>query len=111
MIAYTLTVISFENEVLTLRFKSQKDLDSFKTTSGAPDTLRNAIVQVLGVQVKFKPQIAEAHEIAAESSAEPVAKPDPKSRNKMVDESARYGESVLREVLGAEPINDSRSGK
>jgi len=111
MIAYTLTVISFEDDVLTLRFKSQKDLDGFKTTSGAPDTLRNAIVQVLGVQVKFKPQISEDSDAESEATAEAIVKPDPKSRNKMVDESARYGESVLREVMGAEPITDSKSGK
>jgi hypothetical protein len=29
----------------------------------------------------------------------------------MVDESARYGESLLREVLGAEPIIDKNAGK
>jgi hypothetical protein len=29
----------------------------------------------------------------------------------MVDESARYGESLLREMLGAEPIVDKNAGK
>jgi hypothetical protein len=34
-----------------------------------------------------------------------------KSRNsKMVDEDARYGESLLREMLGAEPMTD-KNGK
>ena len=34
-----------------------------------------------------------------------------KSRNGMVDEAARYGESLLREMLGAEPIVDKNAGK
>lgn len=168
MIAFSLSVISFENEVLTLKFLSQKDLESFKNSNGAPDVLRNAILDVLGVQVKFKPLIAEAapttkaidvvpvaapQPVAAPesvSATEPVAVTEPavaaepivdsepeaepelvepeedfepedsvepevsaapaapaKSRNShLVDESARYGESLLREMLGAKPIDD-----
>jgi hypothetical protein len=35
------------------------------------------------------------------------AAPEQKSRNSgMADESARYGESLLREMLGAEPMQD-----
>ncbi len=102
-------MVDFTGDVLTLRFLSQKDLDNFKSTTGAADALRAAIFEVLGAQVKFKPQIADAAEqqIATEPAA--AAKPE-NTRNKMVDESARYGESVLREVLGAEPI-DSKTGK
>ncbi len=149
MIAFSLTVVSFEDEVLTLRFLSQKDLDQFKGANGAPDVLRKAISDVLGIQVKFKPQIAEAHAAPATTpiavvepqpvepeplaepepvepefdapepdAPEPLAEPEPKvskptkSRNSnMVDDSARYGESLLREVLGAEPIIDKNAGK
>ena len=153
MIAFTLAVVSFENEVLTLKFLSQKDLESFKTSNGAPDVLRKAIFDVLGIQVKFKPLIAEvatstkaidvvapvslpkveapapvatepikvveaeapvASEPELPEADEPDAEPAfeaeaeaPKSRNShMVDESARYGESLLREMLGAKPIDD-----
>ncbi len=153
MIAFTLAVVSFENEVLTLKFLSQKDLESFKTSNGAPDVLRKAIFDVLGVQVKFKPLIAEVATstkaidvvapvslpkveapaavvteqikvveaetpVASEPEMPEVDEPDaepafeaeaeaPKSRNShMVDESARYGESLLREMLGAKPIDD-----
>jgi len=166
MIAFTLAVVSFENDVLTLKFLSQKDLESFKTSNGAPDVLRKAIFDVLGIQVKFKPLIAEVAtstkaidvvapvslpkvEPAAAATApiavvEPAAEPEvetpepepvvdevepevdepessepetsepetsepeePKSRNShMIDESARYGESLLREMLGAKPIED-----
>ena len=163
MIAFSLTVVSFEDEVLTLRFLSQKDLDQFKSANGAPDVLRKAITDVLGIQVKFKPQIAEPQSAPATtpiavvapepvesapveplpvSEPEPLAEPEPvepepeapepvepdskpqpaavepeiskptKSRNSnMVDDSARYGESLLREVLGAEPIIDKNAGK
>ena len=41
----------------------------------------------------------------------PRAEAPAKSRNGMVDESARYGESLLREMLGAEPIIDKNAGK
>jgi DNA polymerase-3 subunit gamma/tau len=39
-----------------------------------------------------------------------VEKAKPKSRNsKLVDEDSRYGESLLREMLGAEPIEDKKN--
>jgi DNA polymerase-3 subunit gamma/tau len=140
MVAFALSVVDFTGDVLTLKFLSQKDLDSFKNASGASEVLRGAIMDVLGVQVKFKAQIdakqedaapvapvvapvkvettpiavveetaAPAAEEAAEEVAEPVA--ETKSRNSgMADESARYGESLLREMLGAEPMQD-KNGK
>ena len=45
-------------------------------------------------------------------ASEPVkpAEPEAKSRNGMVDEEARYGESLLREMLGAEPLQDPKAG-
>jgi DNA polymerase-3 subunit gamma/tau len=58
-VAFALEVIDFTDGVLTRRFGSNADLESFKKQAGAPDTLRNAIRQVLGVEVKFKPLIAE----------------------------------------------------
>ena len=173
MVAFSLTVVDFADEILTLKFLSQNDLDAFKNASGASDILRKAIVDVLGVQVKFKAQIeapapaapvappvvaapktsriavvhtpapddeepepeydepavqveapkppaveeapaaeleAEATAVAPKEAAKPEAAPA-KSRNGMVDESARYGESLLREMLGAEPIVDKNAGK
>jgi DNA polymerase-3 subunit gamma/tau len=94
--------------------------------------LRRAIDEVLGVTVKFKPQFAEPAtapikvvapaaepepepepkaEVQEEAASEPpVEKAKPKSRNsKMVDEEARYGASLLREMLGAEPIEDKKN--
>ena len=143
MVAFALSVVDFAGDVLTLKFMSQKDLDSFKNASGASEVLRGAIMDVLGVQVKFKAQIdakpedapapaapapvkadtkpiavveevepqdqAPAQEVAA--APEPKSAPEQKSRNSgMADESARYGESLLREMLGAEPMQD-KNGK
>jgi DNA polymerase-3 subunit gamma/tau len=138
MVAFALNVIDFTGDVLTLKFLSQKDLDSFKNSDGASEVLRGAIMDVLGVQVKFKAQIDAKSEapattpiavvkepvVAKPKVAEPVVAevvpekpvpaedaPEPKSRNSgMADESARYGESLLREMLGAEPMQD-KNGK
>jgi DNA polymerase-3 subunit gamma/tau len=162
MVAFSLSVIDFTDDVLTLKFMSQKDLESLKNSAGASDVLRKAIFDVLGVQVKFKPLVTEApaevaspkvqpvakaetapatkpiavvEEVAppvddepidiapiegapidepqaAEPAAEPAAKKATKSRNSgMADESARYGESLLREMLGAEPMPDKNGGR
>ena len=140
MVAFSLTVVDFADEILTLKFLSQNDLDAFKNSSGASDILRKAIFDVLGVQVKFKaqidatpptPSVAPAPAPAAAPKTAPIAvvhtespddyEPEPeydepsaepeKTRNGMVDESARYGESLLREMLGAEPIVDKNAGK
>lgn len=127
MVAFTLTVMDLTDDVLTLKFLSQKDLDSFKADSRSTDALRKAIFAVLGIQVKFRPHIEEDAEVTSvteqaepattgipvvdqEVSEAPEAKSAPTSRNSMVNEDARYGESLLREVLGAEPIQDPKAG-
>jgi DNA polymerase-3 subunit gamma/tau len=168
MIAFTLSVVDYTDDVLTLKFLSQKDLETLKSSAGASDVLRKAIFDVLGVQVKFKPVVAEAAPVVVEPAvvapaapvvqkqpeAKPVVTEEPpvaegevapeepvapveeaaaepkaeetapaeaapskaaapkKSRNSgMADESARYGESLLREMLGAEPIQDKNGGR
>jgi DNA polymerase-3 subunit gamma/tau len=132
VVAFTLTVMDLSGDVLTLKFLSQKDLDGFKADSRSTDALRKAIFAVLGLQVKFKPHVEESSpEVSAATEAhppttaipvikdEPVAKaeakdekpaPEAKSRNGMVNEEARYGESLLREMLGAEPMQDPKAG-
>jgi DNA polymerase-3 subunit gamma/tau len=130
MLAFGLQVVEFEphDSVLTLQFTSARDLESFKTSSNAPDILRKSIDQVLGITVKFKPLIADAetktealpvvteepagNPIEGVVSAEPVAekKSAAKSRNsKMVKEEERYGDSLLREMLGAEPVDEKKN--
>jgi DNA polymerase-3 subunit gamma/tau len=131
MVAFTLTVMDLTDDVLTLKFLSQKDLDSFKSDSRSTDALRKAIFAVLGIQVKFRPHVEDGQAEAAptaepiepattvipvvevnEEEAAPTASPTsaPASRNSMVNEDTRYGESLLREVLGAEPIQDPKFG-
>jgi DNA polymerase-3 subunit gamma/tau len=129
MVAFTLTVMDLTDDVLTLKFLSQKDLDSFKSDSRSTDALRKAIFAVLGIQVKFRPHIEEGAESSPVTEQEnPVTtgipfveeiqevsetaetKSAPVSRNSMVNEDTRYGESLLREVLGAEPIQDPKAG-
>ena len=129
VVAFTLTVMDLSGDVLTLKFLSQKDLDGFKADSRSTDALRKAIFAVLGLQVKFKPHVEEStavSETAAEAhppttaipvvKEEPAAKeekpaaPESKSRNSMVNEDTRYGESLLREMLGAEPMQDPKAG-
>jgi DNA polymerase-3 subunit gamma/tau len=134
MVAFALQVVDYDaaSTVLTLKFSSARDLEAFKGEASATDVLRRAIDEVLGVTVKFKPQFAEPAtapikvvapaaepepepepkaEVQEEAAAEPpVEKAKPKSRNsKMVDEEARYGASLLREMLGAEPIEDKKN--
>jgi DNA polymerase-3 subunit gamma/tau len=125
MVAYAIDVMAVEGDVLTLRFASNYDLESFKGEAGAPDVLRKAIETEFGVVFKFKPLMeakAEAPVTAptpvVAAAAEPEIEPEPEaeeevkqkpaaeSRNAKVDEEARYGESLLREILGAEPLDD-----
>ena len=133
MIAFALTVVDFEGDVLTLRFASQKDLDQFKTPDGGSNAVRQAIFDLLGVQVRFKAQVAEPSNppttlvavqapvatattpIAVQSTPEPEPEPEapapPAEDTKFQrNEDERYGESLLREMLGAKPIND-KNGK
>ena len=57
--------------------------------------------------------LLEEEAAAVESAPAPVIeKPKAKSRNsKLVDEESRYGESLLREMLGAEPVDDKKNGR
>ncbi len=106
MVAFSLTVVDYTDDILTLKFLSQKDLESFKNASGASDALRKAIADVFGVQVKFKAQIAAAPAAEPEIAAPPVEKNPARA-----DEDARYGESLLREMLGAKPIDKPSGGR
>ena len=89
--------------------------------------MRKAIEEEFGIVFKFKPlmqpnaeqtntapvAVAVAAVVATAVLAEPVDPEVPaeteapaESRNANVDEEARYGESLLREILGAEPLDD-----
>ena len=150
VIAYTLQIIDFTDDVLTLRFASQNDLDTFKSAGSAPEILRKAIHTELGVTVKFKPFVPEAAsspvaapvaaapaapttpievvvepviedavepEVATEAPAAEVATEEPapeleapkskgKSRAANIPDADRYGESLVRDLLGGIPLDD-----
>ena len=114
VIALTLQVMDYANEVLTLRFASQHDLETFKTSSGAPDVLRNAILDELGVRVMFKPYMAEtATTPIAVVAEEPAKQEEPKAKTRKADipDDERYGESMVRDILGGQPIDEPGGGR
>jgi DNA polymerase-3 subunit gamma/tau len=75
------------------------------------EVLRTAILEVLGIRVKFLPRIESqqasdpldetAPPEEPEASAPQVASPEP------INESERYGESVVREILGASFLEET----
>lgn len=79
MVVYTSTPRAYDgaNEVLTLTFPSDNDVQSFRQAQGAGESvsehLRQAIVQVLGVRVKF---IARVEGAPAAAPAAPTAPAD-----------------------------------
>ena len=116
------TPIGFNGEVLDIRFANEHDMQVFKAggTSSPSEVLRKAIFEVLGVRVKYRAVAANTGEPVVQVSVpkqepvalvtEPIAKVEEKieevnqNRNKLIDEDAQMGDSVLRDVLGAEPI-------
>ncbi|MEY4995251.1 MAG: polymerase subunit gamma/tau [Actinomycetota bacterium] len=119
-VAFTTKVLDYQDEVLTLLFQSQKDVDAFKNSQGAAEVLRQVIRDTLGVQVKYKAKVAE----------QPVAAPvapviEPQDSDEFVSEEEREdeyteviptvpveteksGEFMLREMLGAKPLKDDQ---
>jgi DNA polymerase-3 subunit gamma/tau len=119
------TPVGFNGEVLDIRFANEHDMQVFKAggTSSPSEVLRKAIFEVLGVRVKYRAVTANTGEPVVQVSTpkqepvalvtEPIAKVEEKTeevnqnRNKLIDEDAQMGDSVLRNVLGAEPIEDN----
>ncbi len=157
-VVYTSQVRALAGDVLTLSFVSQNDVDSFKQPQGAgegvSEILRRAILEILGIRVKFiaradarpddttsesAPAVQDAPEpsttggdgwaVAAIPESDPVteqapararavrvskpaASPETATRVATADSKVapkppkvapdkRYGESVVREILGA----------
>lgn len=70
MVAVTATVRALDGDVLTLTFPSQHDVESFKQSNagqGVSEVLRQAIVDVLGMRVKY---IAKVDGAPAPSAAQ-----------------------------------------
>ncbi|MFM6980129.1 MAG: DNA polymerase III subunit gamma and tau, partial [Micrococcales bacterium] len=106
--------VALEGDVLTLQFAASQDVEAFKNSRGAPDTLRGAIRTVLGATVKFKPSVGEVKPVVTspiavvEPEPEPVVEPEvepvaevaepeqPVTKQNLVHEGATFGEAVLR---------------
>jgi DNA polymerase-3 subunit gamma/tau len=119
------TPVGFDGEVLDIRFANDHDKNVFREggTSSPSEVLRKAIFEVLGVRVKYRAVTANTGEPVVQVSVpkqepvalvtEPIAKVEEKieevnqNRNKLIDEDAQMGDAVLRNVLGAEPIEDN----
>ncbi len=106
IVAYTLKVVEFAEGVLTLRFMSQSDLETFKTSGQAPDVLRKAITDELGITVKFKPlveaPVAATPVVAATPAAEAPTTPI---------EVQAEPEAVVPDEAPAEPVAEAKPAK
>lgn len=123
---YTQTPVAFDGQVLDILFANEHDKTVFR--DGGPNSpselLRKAIFEVLGVRVQYRAAVSTAGEPIVQVSTpkaaaptepiskvqEPVEEKVDKSqevnekRNKLIDEDSLVGDSVLRNLLGAEPI-------
>lgn len=114
-VAFTSKVIDYENEVLTLLFQSQKDVDAFKNAGGAAEVLRSVVKELTGVSVKYRAKVADAPSKAPKA---PVIEPNQEDFSDETEEELktepisqsdpRTGEFILREVLGARPIKGDK---
>ncbi|HTL40449.1 MAG TPA: DNA polymerase III subunit gamma and tau [Pseudolysinimonas sp.] len=119
----TTTVHAFDGEVLTLQFSNESDVASFRPAPGsAPgqsvsEQLRAAILEVLGVRVKFLPRVepgapapAELPEQAAPRDAPPVAaEPEPDEPEPKPDSPEPESASPEPEPEPASPEPESAS--
>ena len=117
-VAFTTKVIDYQDDVLTLLFQSQNDVDAFKGSQGAAEVLRQVINEQFGVVVKYRAKVAAAHEKPATvNKVEPTAQEEFTTQEEIDDQdppeapapvepekAEQAGEFVLREVLGATPI-------
>jgi DNA polymerase-3 subunit gamma/tau len=119
-VAFTTKVLDYQDEVLTLLFQSQKDVDAFKNSQGAAEVLRQVIRDTFGVQVKYKAKVAEQPVVAPKA---PVIEPQDSDEfvseeeredevtevmPAVVVETEKSGEFMLREMLGAKPLKDEQ---
>ena len=115
------TPVGFDGEILDIAFSNEHDKTVFKDggTSSPSEQLRKAIYEVLGVRVKYRAltksegePIVQISTPVASAPTEPIVKAPEvvvnENRNKLIDENSQVGESVLRDILGAEPIDGDK---
>ena len=100
--------------VLGLQVKFKPHVESGETASASDTSVEahppTTSMPVIKEEVKPAKETKKAEPKAQAAEAVKPAEPEAKSRNGMVDEEARYGESLLREMLGAEPLQDPKAG-
>jgi DNA polymerase-3 subunit gamma/tau len=115
-VVYTSHPRALDDDVLTLSFVSRSDVESFRqagpTGGGTSEVLRTAILSVLGIRVKFLPKVdggQAAAEPATAFSGTPSSAPAETPRAPVVTAppEQRYGESVVREILGASFLEET----
>jgi len=115
------TPVGFDGEILDIVFANENDKTVFKDggTTSPSEQLRKAVFEVLGVRVKYRALSKPESETVAQVAKQVKSAPKEKvveatevvvneSRNKLIDESSQVGESVLRDILGAEPIDGGK---
>jgi DNA polymerase III subunit gamma/tau len=116
-----------DGDILTVSFPSDNDVANFKQSgpgaTGVSEFLRTAILQVLGLRVKFiaksdvvreqapvvdEPPANDGWAVATIPGAEPAQAPRTAVVKEPVKDEGpeRYGESVVREMLGASFIEE-----
>ncbi|BDI21510.1 DNA polymerase III subunit gamma and tau [Herbiconiux sp. L3-i23] len=99
-VVFTAQPLILNGDVLTLGFVSEADVTKFRqqqnSGQGISEVLRTAILEVLGTRVKFLVRVDA-----------PAPAPEPVHDPAAADESRRYGEAVVREILGANFIEET----
>jgi len=123
-VAFTSKVVDYDNEVLTLLFPSQNDVEAFKNSGGAAEVLRQVIRDMTQVTVKYRAKIAESENVPPsapkiepndpdeftdpeEHEEEPQTIQLPQTDSAEAD-STPTGEFMLREVLGAQKLKGEK---
>jgi DNA polymerase-3 subunit gamma/tau len=98
--------VAFDGEVIDILFANDADKEIFRAggTNSPSEVLRRAIFEVLGVRVKYRAATATQPQMVTE----PIAKVEPEvaqdTRNKLIDTNSQIGDAVLRDILGAAPV-------
>ncbi len=122
-VVYTSHPRALDGDVLTLSFVSRSDVETFRQAApsggGTSEVLRAAILSVLGIRVKFLPKVDGGQappEVAepggwaptdAPIAAAPSASAPSRSTATPVPAEQRYGEAVVREILGASFLEET----
>jgi DNA polymerase III subunit gamma/tau len=98
--------VAFDGEVIDILFANDSDKEIFRAggTNSPSEVLRRAIFEVLGVRVKYRAATVTQPQMVTE----PIAKVEPEvtqdTRNKLIDTNSQIGDAVLRDILGAAPV-------